>query len=351
MRLALIRLSSLGDLVLVLPAFWALRKALPEANIAWLVREDLKEVLEGTPGLDEIIPVRLPSFTDRYASLPKLLKGFTLWSKAIREIGFSYFRKFDLVIDFQGLFKSAFFAFFLGKERYGFRNGRELSFLFLNRPIFTRDKTRHAVDNYLKIAAYFGGIPTAEFPLFIPQEARSFCKAFFRENGVKEGDFLVFLSPTARWETKLWSQEGFAKVGDRIIEGFGAKIILSGLPKELEYLKGIKERMRYKDRVLLPPPTSIKQFFALLEASHVFVGVDSGAMHVARALGKPVIAVFGPSDPRWIGPYGQKRGVVRAEVQCSPCNKKRCNDLSCMREITPQMVLKEFERLLSEKNA
>jgi len=211
MRLALIRLSSLGDLVLVLPAFWALRKALPEAHIAWLVREDLKEVLEGTPGLDEIIPVRLPSFTDRYASLPKLLKGFTLWSKAIREIGFSYFRKFDLVIDFQGLFKSAFFAFFLGKERYGFRNGRELSFLFLNKPIFTRDKTQHAVDNYLKIAAYFGGIPTAEFPLFIPQEARSFCKAFFRENGVKEGDFLVFLSPRLDGRPNSGHRKGLPK--------------------------------------------------------------------------------------------------------------------------------------------
>jgi lipopolysaccharide heptosyltransferase II len=349
MRFLLIRLSSLGDLILVLPAFWALRKALPHAHIAWLVRDDLKEVLEGTPGLDEIIPVRLPSFTDRYASFPKVLKGLTLWSRAIKEIGLHYFRKFDIVIDFQGLFKSALFAFFLGKERYGFRNGHEFSFLFLNKAIFLRDKTSHAVDNYLQIASHFGGTKVAEFPLFIPEGARAFCRAFLKENGIIEGDFLVFLSPTARWETKLWSVEGFAEVGDRIIEGFGAKIILSGLPKELGYLKGIKERMRNKDRVFLPPPTSIKQFFALLEASHVFLGVDSGAMHVARALGKPVVAIFGPSDPRWIGPYGQKGGVVRVNVDCSPCNKRRCEDLRCMREITPSMVYQEFERLLSEK--
>ncbi len=348
--LLLIRLSSLGDLILVLPTFWALRKAHPGARISWLVRKDLVPVIEGTPGLDEIIPVDLISITDKYASMKEVIRGVSLWLKAVCWVRRHYGgRPFDVVLDLQGLFKSAFFAFLLGKERYGFGNGKEWSSLFLNRAIFRRDRSRHAVDNYLQFARYLGAKPAKpEFPLFIPDEARERMRRFLSENGFDPRDFIVFLAPTARWETKFWSQEGFARVADALCERYGAKVILSGLPEERGYLEGIRERMHHR-ALVSAGKTGIKDFFALLEVCDLYVGVDSGSMHVARALGIPTVAVFGPSNPSWIGPYGQKRGVVRVDISCSPCNRKRCSDKSCMKGITPEMVLEEVEEVLAEK--
>lgn len=346
----LIRLSSLGDLVLVLPAFWALRCSFPRARISWLVREDLAPVIEGTPGLDEVIPVRLLSLTDKYSSPRRVAKGTALWLGAVlgvvRQRGM---RPYDVAVDLQGLFKSAFFAFLLGKERYGFSDARELGSLFLNRPFFCRDRGRHAVENYLEVAKGLGAeVREVRFPLFIPEGSRLRMREFLRAHGISPQDFVCYMAPTARWETKFWSQEGFARVADELSRQYGARVILSGLPSERPYLEGIAARMRHP-AVIAAGLTGIKDFFALLELSRLYVGVDSGAMHVARALGVPAVVVFGPSNPSWIGPYGQRRGVVRADLPCSPCNRKRCGERTCMEAVTPEMVLREVERVLSEE--
>ena len=347
-RVLIVRLSSLGDLVLVLPTFWAIRKTYPDAHIAWLVQGSLRELLEGTEGLDEIIPVELVSVTDKYTSPRRWALGAWLWMRAVLELRRRFrYRAFDVVLEMQGLLKSALLAFLNpGGERYGFGNAREFSPLFLNRPVFHRDKTRHAVDNYLQFAAYFG-CPTdrVEFPLYVPPKARQRMADFLASHGVKRGDFLVFLAATARWRTKFWHRDGFAKVADALVDRYGAKVVLSGLAAERPYLEGIREGMRH-EAVVAAGFTGIKDFLALLERSQLYVGVDSGAMHAARALGVPVVALFGPSDPRWIGPYGQKGGVVRADVPCSPCNRRRCRQRTCMLEITPQMVLEEVERVM-----
>jgi len=351
-RVLIVRLSSLGDLILVLPTFKALRDRYPDAYIAWLVQDSLKELLEGTEGLDEIIPVRLLSVTDKYASpgrwfqgLRGLVQGLLETAKIFRQRGF------EVVLEFQGLMKSALFAFLNRKaSRYGFRNARELSPLLLNRPLFIRDKGRHAVDNYLQFAAHFG-CPTAEvsFPLHIPKEAQDRMDRFLASHGLKEGEPLIFICATARWQSKFWHQEGFARVADELVERYGAKVLFSGLPAERAYLDGIRARMRH-GAIVAAGLTGIKDFLALLRRCCLYVGVDSGAMHAARALGVPVVALFGPSDPRWIGPYGQRGGVVRVDVPCSPCNRRRCRQRTCMLEITPQMVLEEMERVIGRRS-
>lgn len=348
-RVLIVRLSSLGDLVLVLPAFSAIRRTYPGAHIAWLVQSSLAELLEGTEGLDEIIPVELASVTDKYASPRRLAEGIRLWLKALLHVR-RRFRQhpFDVVLEMQGLLKSSLLAFLNpGGERYGFANARELSSFLLNRPVFRRDKTRHAVENYLEFAAYFGcSAEEVKFPLHIPEDARRRMARFLSSQGVREGDPLVFIAPTARWPSKFWHQEGFAQVADGLVERYGFKAVFSGLPAERAYLEGIREKMTHP-AVVAAGATGIKDFLALLERSRLYVGVDSGAMHVARALGVPVVALFGPSNPRWIGPYGQREGVVRIGLDCSPCNRRRCRLRTCMSEITPQMVLAEVEKVLS----
>jgi heptosyltransferase-1 len=347
-KILFIRLSSLGDLILTLPTLKALKDQYPGAHISWLVQDALKDVLTGNPYLDEIIPVDLLSVTDKYAT-PRiwLQGGVRLFRNLQKAARIFHEKRFDVVLEFQALFKSGVFAALNSKaERYGFKNARELSHLFLNRPLFVRDKSRHAVENYLQFARYFGcSEKKVEFPLFIPAEDERYIEDLLRQKGIKRGDFTVFVSATARWQSKFWDQESFARLCDELVRRFGAKIIFSGLPSESRYLQGIKERMR-DNALIMAGKTTIKQFLALLKQSRLYVGVDSGSMHAAAALGIPVVALFGPSNPRWIGPYGQEQGIVTAHLPCSPCNKRQCRDQRCMLQITPSMVLDTVEKII-----
>lgn len=347
-RVLFVRLSSLGDLILTLPTLKTIKDRYPSAYIAWLVQDSLKDVLSGNPYLDEIIPVDLLSVTDKYATPTTVLRGGIRFFRNLKR-AYHIFkeRRFDVVLEFQALFKSGVFASLnRGAERYGFRNARELSHLFLNRPIFVRDKSRHAVENYLQFARYFG-CPTdkIEFPISISPEDEDYIDRLLTQEGIRTGDFTIFLSATARWHSKFWEQECFARVGDELVRRYGAKLIFSGLPSEVGYLEGISELMR-GDAVIMAGRTTIKQFLALLRRCHLYVGVDSGAMHAAAAFGVPVVALFGPSNHRWIGPFGQEQGIIRLGLPCAPCNMRDCPDKRCMREITPEMVLAKIEELL-----
>jgi heptosyltransferase-1 len=346
-KILFVRLSSLGDLILTLPTLKAIKDRYPQAHIAWLVQEALKDVLTGNPYLDEIIPVDLLSVTDKYATPATWLRG---GKKFIRNLGKAshIFRekKFDVVLEFQALFKSAIFASLNRRaERYGFKNGRELSHLFCNHPIFVRDKTYHAVENYLQFARHFGCSPEkAEFPIHIPPADESYIEDLLLHEGIKPKDFIVFVSATARWHSKFWEQGAFAQLCDELVRQYGAKIIFSGLPSEAGYLQGIKALMR-ENALILAGRTTIKQFLSVIKRSRLYVGVDSGSMHAAAAFEVPVVALFGPSNPHWIGPYGQERGLVKVDLPCAPCNKRECSDRSCMLSITPEMVLEKVREL------
>ncbi len=346
-KILFIRLSSLGDLILTLPTLKAIKERYPRAHVTWLVQDALQDVLSGNPYIDEILPVDLLSMTDKYATPRTWLRGGNrLFSNLRKTYHIFRKRKFDVVLEFQALFKSGIFASLnRGAERYGFKNARELSHLFLNYPIFVRDKSKHAVENYLQFARHFG-CPTeeVEFPIYIPPEDERYVKQLLLDGGIKPEDFTVFLSATARWRSKFWDQKAFARVGDELVRRYGAKLVFSGLPSEVEYLRGIREMMR-EDALIMAGRTNIKQFLALIKHSHLYVGVDSGSMHAAAAFRVPTIALFGPSNPRWIGPYGQEQGIVKVDLPCAPCNKRACSHRSCMFRITPEMVLEKVEML------
>lgn len=346
-KILFIRLSSLGDLILTLPTLKAIKDRYPQAHIAWLVQDVFQDVLSGNPYLDEILPVDLLSVTDKYATPKTWLRGgVKLFRNLSKAYGIFRKRKFDVVLEFQALFKSGIFASLnRGAERYGFKNARELSHLFLNHPIFVRDKSRHAVENYLQFARYFGcSTQEVEFPIHIPPDDERYIEQILLQEGIRQGDFTVFVSATARWRSKFWEQEAFARLCDELVRRYGAKLIFSGLPSEADYLQGIREMM-HEDALIMAGRTTIKQFLALIKRSRLYVGVDSGSMHAAAAFGVPAVALFGPSNPIWIGPYGQERGIVRVDLPCAPCNRRECSDKSCMLRITPEMVLEKVEEI------
>ena len=347
-KLLIIRLSSLGDVILTLPTVKALKDCYPRAYLAWLIQDSFAEVLMGNPYIDEIIPVNMRSVTDKYATPGVWLDGGWRMLRSLASVSRLFRdRQFDVVLEFQALFKSAVFAGLnRGAERYGFKNGREFSWVFLNRAAFIRDKSRHAVENYLQFARHFGCEPdTVEFPIVLHTSEETYVEKILRNEGVQPGDFLVFIAATARWESKFWEAEAFARVADELVRRYGARIIFSGLPSEAAYYEGITDLMK-EPAVIMAGKTTIRQFLALIKRCSLYVGVDSGAMHAAVAFGLPVVALFGPAIRTWVSPYGQPQGIVGLDLPCAPCNKKRCKDKACMRGITPDMVLDKIAEVL-----
>jgi ADP-heptose:LPS heptosyltransferase len=348
-RILIVRLSSFGDVIVTLPVARAIKATYPRAHVAWLIQSGLQDMLKHNPYVDEVIPVDLLSVTDKYATPLTWIRGSVrLVQNLVRTSRLFRERPFDVVFDFQALFKSGIFAYLnRGAARYGFKNARECSRVFLNHPIFVRDKSRHAVYNFLDFAAHFGcETEPVEFPIYVSQEDRNHVDRLLQSEGVGDDDFTVFFSATARWESKYWDQSSFATVADKLVERYNAKPIFSGLPSEEPYLRQITELMHEKG-IVLAGKTTIPQFFALMQRCGLFVGIDGGAMHTAAAMGIPVVALFGPAITSWIGPFGQEEGIITLNLPCAPCNKKRCADRRCMTGITPQMVLDRVAKILT----
>ncbi len=331
-RILIIKLSSIGDVVHTLPALGALRRGFPEAEIDWLVEEPSSSLLRHHPFIENLYifnkrTLREAPFTRGIPSLLSLVS-------ALRE------RSYDLVIDFQGLFKSGILTFLSGgRMRMGFDRTRELSYLFLNRRLPPYDPDLHAVERYMEIPRSLGCPGEVEFHIPVLREDRERIDRLIEG----AGDF-VLVSPWARWETKLWEVERFVELCD-LIRGMGLEVILVGGNEALRSSRRIAEGCR-RSVIDLTGRTNLRELAYLASLSRAFVTTDSGPMHVASAAGARVVALFGPTSPVRTGPYGRGHRVVRKDLKCSPCFKRRCEDPECMRSITVEDVMEALSDIL-----
>ena len=333
-RLLIVKPSSLGDVVHALPALAALRRRFPSAHLAWLVKREWAEVLEGNPDLDDVLAVDLSA------------EG---WPAAIRAVRAG---RFDLVVDLQGLLRSAMLGWASGSAvRVGFANGREGSPWFYTHRVPVPDASMHAVDRYLLLARFLGAdvgeVKPSDFPLPHDPAAEARVEALLAAAGVRPGAMLAALNPSARWTTKRWPAESFAAVGDWLQQQ-GVRAVMIGGREERPVGEAVMRAMRGAP-VDLAGKTTMKELIALLRRLRVFVTNDSGPMHLAAAVGTPVIALFGPTDPARTGPYGEGHTVLRSGVPCSPCFSRRCanaTELECLTAIRPHAVIESAMRLL-----
>jgi len=303
MRILVVKPSSLGDIVHALPAVARLRRGFPDAHIAWLINDNFAPLLQRCPVIDELIPFS----RQRYARLPALLRRLR------RE-------RFGLVVDLQCLLRSGLFTRATGApRRIGLSDAREGSRYCYNEIVaVTR---QHAVDRYLKAADHLGCPPSpVEFPLGL--EGRAPARRW------------IAVNPSARWETKLWGDERFAE-------------LIRRLPREQVVLTGSRDEAARLDRIAqgarnLAGKTNLLELADTYRQCRVVITNDSGPMHIAAAVGTPVIAVFGPTDPALTGPYGPGHVVLRGHVSCAPCFQGRCRHqppLECMSQVTVAQVL------------
>jgi lipopolysaccharide heptosyltransferase I len=337
-RTLIIKPSSMGDIVQALPVLTALKEAHPEARVSWLVARPFAGILEGHPRVDELLVFDRRRFALIGVSLP-VTGEFAAFLKDLQR------REFTLAIDLQGLFRSGLFAMATGApDRVGFRAARELAPLFYTKRVSVPRPDMHAVDRYLAVAEHLGlAMPKAADHLPVAAEARASARARLAEAGLAPGEPFVVVCGHARWETKQWPPERFARVLNQVRAEAGARAVLIGGAAAVPIGQTIGAAMA--ERPLdLTDKTTLKELIAVIAEARAMVTNDSGPMHVAAAVGTPVVAIFGPTNPGRTGPYGPGHRVIAGRAACAPCYRRRCRyaggaeALACLTRITPQEV-------------
>ena len=324
-HILLIKPSSLGDIVHAMPTCAAIRRAYPKARLTWLVKREWAGLVERIDGVDRVWPVK------------STLKGWLSQVSSLRA------EQFDLVMDLQGLFRSAAIGWFSGSPLLvGFANGREGSPRFYSHRVPVPQLEMHAVDRYLLVAKAVGAAESGspEFRFRIPQNDYDEVDRVLSRSGVTPGTSWVAMNVSARWQTKRWPPASFAEVADQLQqEGFGAVVMIGGPDERAEVAE--VNRMMKTPAIDLAGATTVGLLPALLSRASLLITNDSGPMHIAAAIGTPVVALFGPTSAIRTGPYGLGHRVLTTELSCRPCLSRTCQNpvqLECLTRITPEQV-------------
>ena len=331
-KILIVKPSSLGDVVHSLPLLNAIHVCFPKAEVHWVIAKGLEGLLEGHPLINRLIIIN----KDLWKKLSKA--GSTL--KEIRQL-FKDLRneKYDLVIDLQGLLRSGLITMAThAPVRIGFAEAREGSRLFYTLKV-RGGKGVHAVDRYLKVAAELG-CDAADISFPFPVSGAGSRKIQDLKNRL--GDYAVIV-PGARWKTKIWPAENFG----RVAQGLSVRSIVIGSRVDSRIAEQVVSSSGGK-ALSLAGETNLGELIEIMRDARVVITNDSGPMHIAAALHVPVIALFGPTSPVLTGPYGTGHIVLQSHSACVPCFKRECNDIKCMKEITPGAVSQEVKKVLKE---
>jgi len=319
-KILIVKPSSLGDVIHSLPFLNAVKTCLPKSEIHWIIAKGLEGILESHPMIDKLWVIDKDSWKNIQNVKSTIQEIKVLFKKLKQE-------KYDLVVDLQGLLRSGVITAATGAPvRIGFREAREGSSVFYTHKV-AGGKNIHAVDRYLKIAESLGcNTADISFPFPFVQSSD------FRLQTSDTGDYAVIV-PGARWKTKIWPAEKFGKLASLLpLESIivGSKTD-KAIADEIVSLSGGRA-------VSLAGKTNLRELIAVISRANFIVSNDSGPMHIAAALNVPVFAVFGPTDPFRTGPYGKGHTIIREDIHCSPCFRKSCDEMKCMKDLSVEKV-------------
>jgi lipopolysaccharide heptosyltransferase II len=341
-RILIIKPSSLGDVIHTLPLLKALRDQFPRAYIAWLVSPTWADILEGNPYLDQIFFFPKEKWA-KLSHMPLTLKEIFPLIRQIRE------KRFQLVIDVQGLLRSSLVSFFSrAPYRLGFANAREGSPLFYNKKVPVPDTEIHAVDRYLTLLSLFTDtteLPQPEFFLDIPETTKDNICQLLSYNQVDLDQPIFLINPGGKWITKRWPPAHYARLAQHLKEQFGGNVVIIGGKEDIGLAEEISSLAQTR-LTLLAGKTSLKELAALLKLSTLLITNDSGPMHLANAVGTPIVAIFGPTNPKRTGPYRGNYRIVRQELPCIPCYLKRCpTEHECLQALGVDEVMAAIRQI------
>ncbi|MBI4654824.1 MAG: lipopolysaccharide heptosyltransferase I [Nitrospirae bacterium] len=349
-KILIIKPSSLGDVIHALPFLKTIKDAFPDAHIAWVLNKSCEGILSGNPMIDELIIFD----KDPWGNIKSISKTFNEIKALIKTLRA---KRFDIVIDLQGLLRSGIMTFFARSPlKIGFENAREGSKFFYNKKVRV-DTGAHAVDRYLEVARVIQKehrtqntehrlqstetrAEKIEFPLYVDKAAEENIKKLL--GGIS--NYVVIVS-SARWQSKRWPAEYFGM----LISGLSIPCIITGTASDKETVQKVMDASG-GEGINFCSKINLKELAALLSGAKAVISADSGPLHIAAALGVPVVALFGPTDSHRTGPYGWQRSkkvkLLRASISCSPCFKKKCKNPLCMSNISVEMVSEELKEYL-----
>jgi heptosyltransferase I len=342
-RVLFVKLTSLGDVVHALPVAASLKQAFPFLKLHWVVEDRCAPLLENHPLLDSVIvyprkEIQALISKRKWGQVLKLLKNLR---RSLKDLSI------DLSIDLQGLAKSGMMVLMAWPpHRIGCFGLKEFSYVISKG--LSEGGDLHAVDRNLKVAEFLGAkIGDPEFVIGIKGEEKIWAKEFFQRQGISEGMTLISLQVGASFPQKCWPIPKMMALVEKISILPDIQVVLFGDQTDREKLKPYLSQIPQKV-INTVGDLSLRQLMTLIDRCQLFVGADTGPLHLAVGLGVPVIALCGADDPKWTGPYGPSHRVHYKKFPCSPCNKTPvCQGrFDCMEAIEVEEVMESVKALI-----
>lgn len=340
-RVLIVKQSSLGDIVHTLPVVHALKRCHPTCRIGWIAEQGFAPLVARDPAVERVHAIRIPSTSSPDSGKAAHLQALVATIRTLRQLRFAFRTEpYDLILDLHASFRSGLLALVNpGGLRIGFAGARELNTLFQHQLVPNPEGKTHAVEKNLLFCEFLGCEPTVgDFHLCASPKDGQAVARFLAEQGIDDSSPLVYVNPTARWQSKFWLAERWAELGDRLLTA-GLAPVFGGGPGDAASIKQITDQMRER-AVIAAGRLGLTESVALMHRAKAYVGLDTGPMHMAAMAGIPVVALFGPTHPERVGPYGLGHVVLQAAgLDCLCCRKRTCGHASCMRGITVDRVL------------
>jgi heptosyltransferase-2 len=338
-KILVMRYRFIGDTVLTVPFLRNLRHAYPEAHIDLMIEPFSGQVLEGCPYVDRTIPFEFKTIHRYSASSQRgKLAGYAHYWQLLRQEGY------DAAFALKRSLSSALLVRAAGiPRRIGFATeGRTL---LLTDPVPYR-QDQHEVQNFLDCLRVLDiPVESVALELWPSEENDALAGKFFSDAGWKKDDLKIIIHAAASLPAKQWPLERFAAVMKVLKDRYGALFVYTGASPDTALYQEI-ERLGPFNGLNLCGKTGLHANLSVYRAAHLFFGVDSGPMHMAAAVGVPVVALFGPTDERKWGPWGSDHTVITKRLSCYPCKPHKCADNECMKEISVKEALEAVEKKL-----
>jgi len=341
-KILIIKPSALGDIAQSLPALASIRKSFPDAEISWLVRKEFAPLLEMVDDLDEII------LFDR-----KLLGKWFICPKAFAAL-IRFFKtlsspRFDIVIDLQGLFRTALFAWITRcRKRFGIKGAREFAGMFYTHRVAKDNDCIHSINVNNKIISAAGATEIVmRYDLQIDKQSELSADQLVAENSAGDKKYAVLVTGAAH-ANKCWPVEKFADLADRLNSRFDFSVIAVGTNMDKPIVEKLKDLAK-TNVVDLSARTDIKVLTALMSKASVVITNDTGPGHIAEAVGAPVVMVFGPTNPSRVAPYKKPQCVVAVDAFTRGPKIESVDPKHAIEKVTVESVFQKVETLFSDQ--
>jgi lipopolysaccharide heptosyltransferase I len=346
-KFLILRLSAVGDVIRTLPAVKTLKECFPSSTITWIVEEPSRVFLESQPEIDEVILFPRKRWAQGMKSLTETWGTIGEMWGLIRRLQKG---KFDVALDFHGILKSGVLSLVSGSPKrigYDRRSTKEGNFLFSNVKV---KLPKEKISRFERNLALLKGVAleTKELKcgLHIPPEDREYVASFFKASSASMRRPLIAIHPGTSTKAlfKRWSPDQYARLADQLSQELHATVLFTWGNGELEWVEGIRKGMS-NPSLLGPKTDSLTQLGEVYRHCDLYIGGDTGPMHVASLMGIPAVVIYGPTDPTENEPIGNHI-KVRKEVGCNPCHEYSCKELFCIKAISADEVFKATQEIL-----